>query len=83
MNGSIMEDYSPNKQSVHESPYAQSNDESQPEQLVGDLVSVGEASKYELRHQHQHLMATSACVDYKKAATERKCKSRSEKNTCC
>ena len=64
-----MEDYRPNKQSVGESAYAQSNDESQPEQLVGDLLSVGEASKYELWH--QHLMATSACLDYKKAATER------------
>ena len=71
-----MEDYNPNKQSVGESPHAQYNDESQPEQLVGDLLSVGEASKYELWHQHQHLMATSACVDYKKAATEHKQKSR-------
>ena len=71
-----MEDYHPNKQSVGESPYEQSVNGSLPEQSVGVLQPLGEASKYELRHQHQHLMATSAGVDYKKAATERKRKSR-------
>ena len=61
---SIMEDYHPNKQSVVESPKEQTDDESQPEQLIGVLQSVGEASQYEKWHE---------------AAAERKCKSHSEK----
>ena len=51
-----MEDYRSNKQSVGESPNEQSVVESQPEQLVGVLQSVGEASQYEKRR--QRLMET-------------------------
>ena len=42
-----MEDYRSNKQSVGESPKGQSVYDSQPEQSVGVLQSVGEASQYE------------------------------------
>ena len=72
-----MEDYRPNKQSVGESPKEQSLDASQPEQSVGVLQSVGEASRYVKRR--QHLIATGAWDDHVKAATERKRKSRYEK----
>ena len=59
-----MEDNRPNKQSVVESPKEPTDDESQPEQLIGVLQSVGEASQYEKR---------------RKAAAEHKRKSRAEK----
>ena len=64
-----MEDYHPNKQSMGELPYEQSVDESPPEQLVGVLQSVGEASGYEKRR--LHLIATNIYADSNKAATER------------
>ena len=76
-----MEDYHSNKQTVGESPKEQSIDESQPEQSVGDKQSVGEASQYEKRH--QRLIATNQYDGYVKAATERKRKSRSEKERMC
>ena len=69
-----MEDYHPNKQSVVESPKEQTVDKSQPEQLVGVLQSVGEASQYEKRLQRP--IETKQTV---KTAAERKRKSRSEK----
>ena len=72
-----MEDYHSNKQTVGESPKEQSVDESQPELLVGDKQSVDEASEYEKRR--QLLIATNQYDGYVKAATERKRKSRSEK----
>ena len=72
-----MEDYRSNKQSGSELPKEQTVDESQPEQLVGVLQSVGEASQYEKRH--QRLIATKQYESYVKAAAERKRKSRSEK----
>jgi len=68
-----MEDYRPNKQSVGESPKEQSFDESQPEQSVGGLQSVGEASRYVKRH--QHLIAKNQYHSYVKAAAERRRKS--------
>ena len=77
MNSSIMEDYSPNKQSMGESPYEQSVDGSLPEQSVGVLQPVGEASKY--KKQHQQLIETNQNKSCIKAATEQRCKSRSEK----
>ena len=80
MNRSIMEDYRSNKQSVGESPKEQSVYESQPEQSVSVLQSVGEASQYEKRR--QQLIATNQYDGYVKAATERKCKGRSEKERC-
>ena len=63
-NLSIKQDYHPNKQSVVESPKEQTVDESQPEQLIGVLQSVGDSSQYE---------------KWREAAAERKRKSRSEK----
>ena len=77
MNWIIMEDYRSNKQTVGESPKEQSVDESQPEQSVGDTQSVGEASQYEKRR--ERLIATNRYDSYVKAGTERKRKSRSEK----
>ena len=69
-----MEDYRPNKQSGSESPKEQTVDESQPEQWVGVLQSVGEPSQYEKRLQRP--IETKQTV---KTAAERKRKSRSEK----
>ena len=60
-----------------ESPKAQSVEEQQPEQSVGDLQSVGDALQNE--KPRQLLTATNKYDDSKKAATERKRKSRSEK----
>ena len=64
-----MEDYRPNKQSGSELPKEQTVDESQPEQLVGVLQSVGEKRL-------QRPIETKQTV---KSAAERKRKSRSEK----
>ena len=72
-----MEDCHPNKQSVVESPKEHTVDESQPEQLIGVLQSVGEASQYEKRH--QLLIENQQYESYVKAAAERKRKSRSGK----
>ena len=72
-----MEDYRPNKQSVGELPNEQCVDESPPEQLVGDLQSVGEASRY-VKWQQQ-LIATNQYKSYIKAATEHRRKSRSKR----
>ena len=69
-----MEDYRPNKQSGSESPKEQTVDKSQPEQLVGVLQSVGEASQYEKGLQRP--IETKQTVT---TAAERKRKSRSEK----
>ena len=69
-----MEDNHPNKQSGSELPKEQTVDESQPEQLVGVLQSVGEALQYEKWLQRP--IETKQTV---KTAAERKRKSRSEK----
>ena len=69
-----MEHYRPNKQSGGESPKQQTVDESEPEQLVGVLQSVGVASQYE--KQLQRPIETKQTV---KTAAECKRKSRFEK----
>ena len=71
-----MEGYRPNQQTVCELPKEQYVDESQPEQSVGDLESVGEASQYEKRLQRP--IETKQYESYVTTAAERKRKSRSE-----